>query len=393
MKRIVFLHTIGVVGLFLFSFTQIDLGLALTRFPQLFKIQSLFQSIGYFNRPLSTFLYLFILCILFSSYLLFLYLIKKGSMSVKDMWILVILTACLLVFSYNAFSHDFFNYIFDAKIFTLYGKNPYLYKALDFPKDPMLSFMHWTHRTYPYGPLWLAITIPISYIGNQIFIVTFLLFKILVGISYLGSVYFINKIVHKIDSKTSTLATAFFALNPLILIESLVSGHLDIFMVFMVLISLFYLVQKRYLLTSMFLIFSIATKFATVFLLPVFLAVIVLQYMKEKITWPQVSIVSLVCLIFSVFAATQKSGNFQPWYLMVLIPFSALLVRNTYIFSASFIFSFSALMSYIPYLYLGHWDEPVPQLLSILYLITAIVIIIVWSIIYFGKTRFKNNVD
>ena len=274
-----------------------------------------------------------------------------------------------------------------------YGKNPYLYKALDFPKDPMLSFMHWTHRTYPYGPLWLAITIPISYIGNQIFIVTFLLFKILVGISYLGSVYFINKIVHKIDSKTSTLATAFFALNPLILIESLVSGHLDIFMVFMALISLFYLVQKRYLLTSMFLIFSIATKFATVFLLPVFLAVIVLQYMKEKITWPQVSIVSLVCLIFSVFAATQKSGNFQPWYLMVLLPFSALLVRNTYIFSASLIFSFSALMSYIPYLYLGHWDEPVPQLLSTLYLITAIVIIIVWSIIYFGKTRFKNNVD
>jgi len=64
-----------------------------------------------------------------------------------------------LLFSYPFLSHDLFNYLFDAKIVTFYHQNPYILKALDFPSDPWLRFMHWTHRTYPYGPSFLFLTL------------------------------------------------------------------------------------------------------------------------------------------------------------------------------------------------------------------------------------------
>lgn len=391
MRKIIFLYTFSIIGLFFYSFTQVDLGLALTRFPQLFSIQRSFQQIGYFNRPLSSLLYVLILILLFTSYLLLLSLIRNNKINRKQFWKLIILTTALLTFSYNAFSHDLFNYIFDAKIFTLYGENPYMHKALDFPGDPMLSFMRWTHRTYPYGPVWLVVTIPLSYLGFQIFILTFFLFKILTSISYVASVYLVWKIAGKIDSKYALLSAGFFAFNPLILVEGLVSSHLDIFMVFMALISLYFIIHKRYLLTLVFLALSIGIKFATVFLLPVFLAVLVLQYMKEKVPWNTVFLASLTCLGLSVLAASQKSGNFQPWYLLVLLPFSALLVRNKYIFWATSVMSFGTLFTYVPYLYLGHWDKPVPDLLNKLYIIVAIILI---SIVFFGlfrNSKIKNQ--
>ena len=123
-------------------------------------MQKFFQQIGYFNRPLSAVLYSVIVISMFTFYILFLKLARVNLINKKQLWILILITTAILTFSYNAFSYDLFNYIFDAKIVTFYQQNPYIHKALDYLGDPMLSFMHWTHRYYPYGPIWLALTIP-----------------------------------------------------------------------------------------------------------------------------------------------------------------------------------------------------------------------------------------
>jgi hypothetical protein len=47
-----------IVLLFLYSFTQIDLGLVISRFPFLYEVEKSFQYIGYFNRPLSASIYI-----------------------------------------------------------------------------------------------------------------------------------------------------------------------------------------------------------------------------------------------------------------------------------------------------------------------------------------------
>ena len=148
-----FLFALGIIGFFLYSFTQIDLSLTLSKASVWQDIQKSFQHIGYFQRPLSTLIFLILTLFLFLIYSLYLKFSLANKLTRKKVWYLIIFISIVLSFSYNAFSYDIFNNIFDAKILTYYHQNPFIHKALDFPNDPMLSFMHWTHRTYPYGPM------------------------------------------------------------------------------------------------------------------------------------------------------------------------------------------------------------------------------------------------
>ncbi|MGH2611771.1 MAG: hypothetical protein ACRDFB_01825, partial [Rhabdochlamydiaceae bacterium] len=216
-RVIIFSYLIILIGLFLFSYTQIDLGLVITRIPFLYGFEKDFQYIGYFNRPLSTLLFVLLVLLLTGMYIWLLHLFQKKEISKSFFWKLIAITAVILAFSYNAFSYDLFNYMFDAKILTHYHLNPYQHKALDFPQDPMLGFMHWTERTYPYGPVWLGLTVPLSFIGANIFIITFYLFKFMMVGAYVGTVYFLYKIGEKLKFEKPLYQTAWFAFNPLVI--------------------------------------------------------------------------------------------------------------------------------------------------------------------------------
>jgi hypothetical protein len=380
-------YPIVLFALFLYSFTQIDLGLALTRFPFLYGIQRGFQYIGYFNRPLSTTIYIVLLLLLFVLYGAFLWLAHKEKISRKQAWKLFFVTAGILVFSYNAFSYDLFNYIFDAKIVTYYHQNPYEHKALDYPQDPMLSFMHWTHRVYPYGPVWLGMTIPLSFLGMHYFLPTFFLFKVLITGCYLGTIYFIGRVRDTVVPHDSVFAMIFFGLNPLVIIESLVSAHVDIVMMFIAMASVYLLVKKRYFISILLLLLSIGVKFATVFLLPVFLTILVLQIMKEKVPWRYVFLTAIACMLLAVLASSQKSGNFQPWYILLVLPIASLIGRLSYVLLPTIIISLISLGAYIPFLFLGNWDTPVPTILTWLYVCGITLSIIAPVVYYFGRTK------
>lgn len=350
------------IFLFLYSFTQVDLGLTLTRISVWQIIQKSFQYIGYFQRPLSSVLFIFILIIFFLLYIITLKLVSIGRLGRSDVWKIILAVGIILMLSYNAFSYDLFNYIFDAKIITYYGQNPYLHKALDYPGDPMLSFMHWTHRVYPYGPTWLVLTIPLSFIGFGYFLGTFYLFKTLMFAAYLGTVYFIGKIAVKTKVSNQLFPVVFFALNPLILIESLVSAHNDIVMMFFTVCSFYLLLEKKYLLSFVVLILSAGIKFATLILLPVYIYFL-LKHKKKNYNHDTVFYFSIILMIVSVFIASYRT-NYQPWYLLFVFPLASFLSRKYFILIPAFIFSLFSLLQYTQFLYLGNWDPPVPLILS-----------------------------
>lgn len=383
-KVIYISFSVSLIAFFLYSFTQIDLGLTFSRIGFLRSLVRSFQEIGYFQRPLSTQLYISFLIIFHLFYFFFLYLASQKKINIKKAWTLILTAAAVLVFSYNAYSYDLFNYMFDAKIITHYQQNPYLHKALDFPGDPMLSFMHWTHRVYPYGPVWLALTVPLSFIGFNFFLPTFFLFKLLMAGSFLGTAYYIGKILKKISPVNEVWGTIFFALNPLIIIESLVSAHLDIVMLFFAVWSLYQLTNKKYIPALILLAISIGIKFATAALLPVFLIIIFLQLKNKKINWNLIFFSSLILMTGTVIYATQRT-NFQPWYLPEALFIAVFLSKNYIVFLPSVIISFFALLNYAPYLYLGNWDPPVPQILSNLNLISYITSAIAIVIYFFAR--------
>src|SRR3989344_1465013 len=354
-------YLMSVVGLFFYSFTQVDLNLTLSEWSVWQVIQKYFQHIGYFQRPLSSFLFVGIALSLFFFYLMILRRVHEKKIDKQTIWFLTITTTLILTFSYNAFSYDLFNYMFDAKIITYYNQNPYVHKALDFPGDPMLSFMHWTHRLYPYGPTWLGLTVPLS-IGIKFFLPTFFLFKILMSLSFLGTVFFIGKILQKLSSKDELFCVAFFALNPLVIVESLVSAHNDIVMMFFAIWALYLLMSKKYVRSIILFILSIGVKFATAFLVPVFLLIYFFKKRNKRLNWEILFSAIAILMVVPVVLATIRT-SFQPWYLLNLLPFVALVSKKSYFFIPSIILSLFSLLQYLPFLYLGNWDMPVPVIL------------------------------
>ena len=343
-------------------------------------IQKTFQYVGYFNRPLSAVLYLGIVIASFVLYLKTLDLVRKNLLTRKLLWKIVIGISIILFISYNAFSYDLFNYIFDAKIMTFYHQNPYEHKALDYPGDPMLSFMHWTHRTYPYGPAWLLITLPLSFMGLGYFLVTFYLFKALMVASYIGCAYFIEKIAKKVGINP-LIAVSAFALNPLVIVESLVSGHNDIVMMFFALAATYYFFEKKVILAVFALGLSIGLKFATFFMLPALIMDLFVKVSKETVI--KALTLSMVIALVAAIGRT----NFQPWYLLFVIPFASLIANRLYIFIPLVVVSLFALLQYLPFIYLGNWDPPVPLILNYAMLgsiVISIVLVFGWR---FFRTR------
>lgn len=384
-KIIATAYLLTIFFLFLYSYTQVDLNLTLSQWSVWQIIQKWFQNIGWFQRPLSTIIYVLIIFLLTTHYFLFLWMVKKNKLSISRFWRILIPASIILLFSYNAFSYDLFNYMFDARIFTFHHQNPYIHKALDYPQDPWITFMRWTHRTYPYGPVWLGFTIPLSFIGMQFFLPTLFLFKALMVGGFLGTVYYIGKILEKISPLDKMFGMAFFAFNPLVIIESLVSAHHDIVMMFFAVLAFFLLIGKKQILSFVTLFVSIGIKFATVLLLPIFAFIFLLQIRKKKIDWEKFFFLTSIFMVFAVSAASIRT-NFQPWYLLYALPIAAFIARKHYILIPSIIISIFALFQYVPFLYLGNWNPPVPL---ILFWITAssVIVSLFLTLTWFLKTK------
>lgn len=283
--------------------------------------------LGYYNRGVSSMIYLTFLILLF--YFHYFFLKKEKQINIFKLSIGIIL---ILLFSYPFLSHDFFNYMFDAKILTYYKSNPYLHKALDFPYDTWIRFMQWTHRAYPYGPVFLVATLIPSFISAGKLILNFIFFKAFFSIFYGLSVFFLYKINKKY--------ALFFATNPLILIEGLISSHNDLVAVSLGLMGVYFLLNKKNIWSRLLFLLSGGIKYISVPIL--FLS----KNIKSKFNIMAVGLLILLLVYLSLF------NEIQPWYflnLFIFIPFFPRLISSFNIFFAGLLFS------YYPYIAYGEW--------------------------------------
>ena len=347
--RIVILYGILALALLLYSFTQIDLGMTLTQASIWQGIQKQFQYVGYFNRSLSTVLFISILSAYFLAYIGVLWGIQKRKISSKTMWLAIIVTAGILVFSYPAFSYDFFNYLFTAKTVLVYHKNPYLVIPLQFAGvDPWLSFMHWTHLPSAYTPLWILVTLPPFFFGFGYFLLLLWGLKAVMVGAYIFTIIGIGKILEKVDREYMYIGMASFAFNPLIIIESLVSSHNDIVMMALAVWAIVFFQQKKRWISWILLSLSIGMKLMTIFLIPSFMT-----------GWKR----NTMLIFMSIgFMAVLFQREVLSWYWVWIVPFISLMPRKWNLFIISYGISMGLLLRYAPFLYYGNWDSPVPQM-------------------------------
>jgi len=315
-------------------------------------------AIGLFNRPLSAQLYL--TCIGLLTILHMLIVRKMPTLSLKRVMIMTLIIGGIAgICSYPALSRDLFNYIFDAKIFTFYGKNPYLMRALDFPIDENLRFMHWVHRTYPYGPIYLLISFIPSFLSMGKFSLAFFLFKGMHVLLYSLSVWCIYKV--------KPAAAIFFATAPLVLVEGLMSTHNDFVAVALGIIGMYFISRGHLWRALLFMVASGLIKYFTLplvmipsgLLLGKYLAaskVITSERLKQasKIITAQHLVACATVGVIGLIVYVVYSGELHSWYILnlfVFTPFLYELLRYWQLFFTSL------LLSYYPYVVGGEWGQ------------------------------------
>ena len=343
------------------------------------------------NSTFRTGCFALLMALLSINYYLIVRTIKHNSLErfTKGQKLLLAGALVLLLLSYNALSHDVFNYMFNAKMLVKYQANPHRQVALNFAQDPWTRFMNNTHTPAPYGYLWTGLSVIPYLLGLGKFITTWLSFKFFALLGLALAIFFIGRLAETKKVKLWQLALVLF--NPLILIESISSAHNDWWMMWPVLASLYYAGQVKptrqnnyplFLLIIILMTASINIKYASLVAIPFIIYYLFksqldkLKIFSKKITKNAKKIFDqyffdLLSLSFFLPLLTNRSQRFLTWYLiwpMTFLPF----VRSKWWRNTLLIFSISALLSYLPWIYYLPWltfDQATPDLLLLKQLI------------------------
>ncbi len=364
MKKMLGYMYLAIVCLFVFfSYLFID--------PNFFYLKYLYTGVHLDQRLLVSFIYSFFIIAFFVFYAYFLK--KKGNaVPIKRL----IIFSMPLLFAYPAvLSFDIFNYILTARLTFFYFENPYIVMPIEIINEPMLRFTHAANKLALYGPLWIILTSVPYYAGFGIFMLIVFLFKLFVSIFY----FFSLRIIYLLSNSHKSIL--FFALNPIVLIETFVSGHNDIVMMALALTSFHFLTKKRILIAVILIILSILIKYATVFLLPLFVFVAYKETRGDKVNMEKIGKWGFYSMLIIFFLSSFRE-EIYPWYAIWFLPFAALTLKNRFIFYLSLFLSFTLMFRYVPYMLLGTHLGPTPiikTMLLILPIIGTSVVLLFWK--------------
>ena len=373
-KFLLFITSGIYLGIAIFSYSYVDLNLTLSNNQQALSFVKMMQQLGYYNRPAASLVYILLMTSAFIVFCYSLYLAKKGQITLTFLIRISLITSLILVFSYPFLSSDIFNYMFDAKIITFYNLSPYTHKALDFPSDDWIRFMRWTHRYSPYGPIWLLLTTIPSVLSFNKFILDLILFKFLLTIFNLFNIFLIYKISTGIKRINTILATTFYALNPLFLIEGIANGHNDVLVATFTLITILLIQKEKWLKSFLALILGALIKYINILMLPGILIYRVNKNIRHFLII-NLLIISAFTIIISTFhfkiqvLSSSTQVQFQPWYLFWIAPYLAFFSESIFILPAIAL-AFGSEMRYLPFIYNGDWNAPY----SILYMQSVIIV-------------------
>lgn len=343
------LYTLLLIAITIFSYSFVDY-----RF--YFKPAKILGSLIIRQPARLSFVYSLFIILFFLFYFRFLSMVKRKKLTAKKICQLIGLTALILFFAYPGFSYDVFNYMATARVTFLHRENPYLVMPIEIPNEPMLKFMHAANKTALYGPAWILLTALPHYLGFGNLLLTIFTFKVLAILFYFALLWLIWKL-----SKKNLWSLTFFALNPLVVIETLLGGHNDVVMMSFALFAFYLLKKRRFLLGLVSLFLSVMIKFATLFLLPSVALFFWQKYQKKKINWPQIWRWSFYSLLIIFFLSPLREEIYS-WYFIWPLTFVSLLPDSQLLKAISLGFSFGLPFRLAPYLYTFSWAGMTPKI-------------------------------
>ena len=208
------------------------------------------------------------------------------------------------------FSADLYGYIGRAGISNIHEVNPYFTTPAEYGYDDVVA---WPDKESIYGPLYTSLSLGLNKIAGTDIGINLIVFRLAAALAFLGCAYLIYKITTQIAPRYRFISTVLFIWNPLLLIQAIHSAHNDVFMMFLILLSVFFGVKKRWIWAVVALTLAFLIKFSTLVLLPiVFLAMIRQPWRRalRDVIWSLVLIVVIVMAFYLPFGSFQSTmGN------------------------------------------------------------------------------------
>lgn len=199
----------------------------------------------------------------------------KAAKSLRG-WVLGIGVLCgvILIGLYPITALDVALYVVRARLWTLYGGSPMIALPANFPQDPYIALAgEFGKEASPYGPLWeLIAQIPMR-LGILDIAGGILAMKVISLISYIGMTVLIGWYARQDTVRygvSGLTAMAFFALNPLVLMEAMGNGHNDMLMLMLMTLGLVLWQRDKWAWAALALTLATLVKITGLILVPLF---------------------------------------------------------------------------------------------------------------------------
>jgi hypothetical protein len=195
---------------------------------------------------------------------------KKEKFSKKE----IIAIVLILFFSFLTppfLSRDISGYLIGGRNFVWFHVNPYSIGLNSVSANAWLAELGeggWLRHPFSYGPIFLIVA-SFSVLLNFAHLISAVYFyKLFVFIAYALSVVVFAKLTKALS--LNYYLFVLFALNPAILINGLVDGHNEVFIILLLLLAIYFIIKKNDYRGYLFWIISVFIKYNTVIFLPIF---------------------------------------------------------------------------------------------------------------------------
>ena len=266
----------------------------------------------------------------------FLYLKSEASQGLlgKREWGIFFIFAALLCLAPPVFSGDLMECLIRGRIFAVYHLNPYQHVPEEFPNDLLSSYSIWRDVPHTYGPLLAYLqALPVMLFPNSVSGMIWAQ-KMILLFFYGVTVLFFAKIVRLTGPEAPANALPAFALNPLLVVCTVLDGHNDIVMLCFTVVSLWCLLRGRFTLCFLFWSCAFLAKYTVVLLLPLLVVYAVKREASRHGSFPWAFIFKQAALnllfIAAVFAPIWNGKEtfivllqVSEWFYTNTIPYAA----------------------------------------------------------------------
>jgi alpha-1,6-mannosyltransferase len=150
-------------------------------------------------------------------------LLCARALSLRALWVAIVLAHVILLLGPPLLSQDVFGYIGFARLGALHGLDPYTHVAAQASSDEVFAFVGWPYQHSPYGPLFTLLSyafVPLG-VGGALWA-----FKALAVVSSLAAIALVGRAARMLGG-SRRWAIAFVGCNPVLLVLAVGGAHND----------------------------------------------------------------------------------------------------------------------------------------------------------------------